>query len=164
MHWRLQASRVDSQLSKEALQQNAPDVKYVPPISRPKSYMEALEILQAQRKAADDISNVVAAGRLEEAGIKLLNLIPKVTVAGQVILDSIMSLVVANDSISQLRQSQLEAKYSQLIAVLGQCDISMGQGLRGQLGVSAVAQLNIMSELKEAINVYDDFLAAIPQQ
>jgi len=40
-------------------------------------------------------------------------------------------------------------------------DITIGQGLRGTMGVSAVAQLTILSELREATAALDDFLRAV---
>ena len=59
----------------EALSKFAPDLNYVPPIQSPDSVSQALEILATQQLAAQDIANVVSAGKLEEAGIKILNLL-----------------------------------------------------------------------------------------
>lgn len=155
------------EMSEKDLASLAPDVKYVAPAATPKTAAQAVAILQAQRsKAADDISDVIAAGRLEEAGIKLLNLIPKVTAAGRVLIESTGETSRAaseSEVVAQLRLSQMESRYEMMIGTLGQCDVSIGQGLRGQMGVSAVAQLNILDELKDAIVAFDDFLAFAPR-
>jgi hypothetical protein len=158
-------------MSQQDLKRLVPDAKYVPPAAPPKSAQSAVKALSAQRKAADDIAEVVAAGRLEEAGIKMLNLIPKVTTAGRVILDELSSrsssaaaaTTLSEETIWNLRTSQMESKFEELLGILGQCDVSIGQGLRGQMGVSAVAQLSILSELREVMAAFDDFLAFVPR-
>jgi hypothetical protein len=37
----------------------------------------------------------------------------------------------------------------------------IGQGLRGQLGVTAAAQIQILREVQEGVRAYDDFLAMV---
>lgn len=147
--------------SPEALKSNAPDVRYVKPEAVPSSIVEAKNQLLAQRVAADDIRDVVAAGRLQEAGIKVLNLIPKVTSAGMVIQRGIQSNNDSNSGVSQMRLLKFQQKYQELIAVWGQIDVEIGQALRGQLGISTVAQLEILSSLKEATVAFDEFLLAV---
>ncbi|KAG7354713.1 hypothetical protein IV203_004069 [Nitzschia inconspicua] len=144
--------------SKEALKRFAPDLEYVPPISSPKSIPIALEILETQQLAANDIKDVVSAGRLEEAGIKILNLIPKVTSSGRYILSTLQSRTTASSTIDELKISMLENQLNDMIALFGECDVVIGQGLRGQMGVSAVAQLTILSSLRDASSALDDFL------
>lgn len=148
--------------SKEALAKFAPDLNYVPPISAPKSAKAAREALEAQRTAVDDIKNVVAAGRLEGAGIKVLNLIPKLTVCGRVLIDDATNRN-KNDSlvVAELRQQKLETLFQTAEVAWKNVDITIGQGLRGSLGVSAVAQLTVLSEVREATTALDDFLAAV---
>lgn len=149
--------------TEEALKKFAPDIKFVPPVQSPKSARDALDVLYAQRKAADDIREVVTAGRLEEAGIKVLNLIPKVTMAGRVAMASSLEKD-GPGGVSEVRQIQVQSTLDQLLGLFGQCDVSIGQGLRGEMGVSAVAQLNILSDLKDATIAFDDFLALVDKK
>lgn len=146
----------------EALQKFAPDLKYVPPVQKPSSFSSAIESLEAQRKAADDIQTVVSAGRLEEAGIKVLNLMPKVTTSGKLVVQTISDRLDVNKStIDEIRLTKLEDQYNMVIGLWGECDVTIGQGLRGEMGVSAVAQLQILSSLRDATAALDDFLATV---
>ena len=58
---------------------------------------------------------------------------------------------------------QLQSRLEDTLACFGQVDVTLGQGLRGQLGVVTAAQLAVLSELRDALRAYDDFLAHIPQ-
>jgi hypothetical protein len=150
--------------TEEALAKYAPGLKYVPPIQSPSTAKDSIEILLAQRKAADDIRDVVLAGRLEEAGIKVLNLLPKVTSAGKVALEAKLDLTTASrssDAIKDLRRKQLQSRFNEVTVAFNNVDITIGQGIRGQMGSPAVAQLTILGELKEAIQAFDDFLAVV---
>lgn len=40
-------------------------------------------------------------------------------------------------------------------------DVMIGQGLRGDLGASVVAQIQILSEVSEATVAFDDFLLTV---
>ena len=40
----------------------------------------------------------------------------------------------------------------------------IGQGLRGQLGVSAPAQLAILEQLRDARKEFDEFLRVVPEK
>jgi hypothetical protein len=146
----------------EALKKFAPDLKYVPPIRPPSSFSAALEMLETQRIAADDIQQVVLAGRLEEAGIKVLNFMPKVTSSGKLIVDIIEQGLDPNKSpMDEIKLTRIQDQLNMVIALWGECDVTIGQGLRGQMGVSAVAQLQILSSLREATAALDDFMASI---
>ena len=148
--------------TKEALQKYAPGINFVPPIPSPTSASSAYEAILTQRLAADDIVNVVAAGRLEEAGIKVLNLIPRLTVSGRVLVDYKIS-----ESKSTLQESIQQQRLQNLLesteVAWKDVDILMGQGIRGDMGVSAVAQLHILAELREAIASLDEFVAQVKQ-
>jgi hypothetical protein len=148
----------------EALKRFAPDLNFVPPTARPTSFSQAMAWLSAQRLAATDIREVVAAGRLEEAGIKVLNLLPKVNTAGGFLVETIRRAAGSSSSsttsaISQLRVQQVEDQYSLMIGLWGETDVMIGQGIRGDMGVSAVAQLNILKNIQEATIAMDDFLS-----
>ena len=149
--------------TKEALERNAPGLKYVPPITIPKSMEEARQVLQAQRIAADDIKGVVAAGRLEEGGMKVLNLVPKVTAAGRVVVDTVAHTTAFRTGVREVQMLQLQSKLDDTLGYFGQVDVSIGQGLRGELGVVTAAQLQVLADLKDAIIAFDDFLQQIPK-
>lgn len=147
----------------EALSKFAPDLKYVPPIQGPDNVSQAWEILETQRLAADDIIQVVSAGRLEEAGIKVLNLVPRITTSGRLLMDTIETQVskgTAGAAINELKILRLQSQWDLALGLWGETDIMIGQGLRGDLGVSAVAQIQIITQLKEATAALDDFLAS----
>ena len=156
----------------EALGKFAPDINYVPPIQPPKSFQQAVEVLQTQRLAADDIVSVISAGRLEEAGIKVLNLLPKVTSAGKLVVDTLQGEInskppsgsSSDTIITELRLSKLEQEFQLVVALWNEADLVIGQGLRGELGVSAVAQLQILSSLRDAIAATDDFLVTVDRR
>lgn len=137
------------------LKKYAPGVKYVPPVKGPQSYKDALDILEAQRLAADDIRSVVASGKLEEAGIKVLSLLAKLTPAGSLVINS---MPAPADSIGEIQLIKAKDALEELGGIWGEIDVMIGQGIRGSFGVSAVAQLQIMKEIDEAIRSYDDFL------
>ena len=105
----------------------------------PRSVDEALQVLETQRLAADDILSVISQGKLEEGGVKVLNLIPRVSTAGQMVirkaLDSDTSSSSAQDektekmaAIQQLKETQLESALNCVVAGFGECDILIGQG------------------------------------
>lgn len=128
----------------------------------PQSVLAAKDQLLAQRAAADDIREVVAAGRLPEAGMKVLNLIPKVTTAGMAIQQEMQSTYPASDSgVNQMKVLKYQQQYQETVALWSGVDVEIGQALRGQLGASAVAQLSILSSLKEATASFDDFLKLV---
>ena len=170
----------------EALRKFAPDLQWVAPIPPPQNVDMAWDLLEAQRLAANDIYHVVQQGRLEEAGIKILNLIPIVTTTCQMILDDAL-IQVAQSNAARARQQQqeqqqelrtdnssnndsalmtlasnrLEAQCALALGLWGETDIMVGQGIRGDLGVSAVAQLQLLHQLEEATAALDDFVALV---
>lgn len=147
----------------EALQRNAPGLNYVPPVSFPQSIADAVGLLQSQRLAADDIRSVVAAGRLEEAGLKVLNLVPKVTAAGRVVVDHVAETSTLTGGAKDVQLLQLQSTLDETLNSFGQVDVSIGQGLRGDLGVVTVAQLTVLGDLKDAMIAFDNFLQQIPK-
>jgi hypothetical protein len=150
----------------DAVAQNAPDLLSTPRTTMvlPSNWKTALEVLQTQRLAADDIYAVVQRGQLQEAGIKVLNLVPQVTAAGRVIIDKVSSDTGKSAGIQEVQLMQLQARLDDTLACWGQVDVTLGQGLRGELGVVTVAQLAILSELRDAMRAYDDFLDQVPPQ
>jgi hypothetical protein len=149
--------------TKEALQKYAPDINFVPPIPSPTSVSSAYENILTQRLAADDIVKVVSAGRLEEAGIKVLNLIPRLTVSGRLLVEynDPSEAKSTQESIALLKRQQLQNLLETTEVDWKNVDVMIGQGIRGDLGVSAVAQLHILSELRGAIASLDEFIANV---
>lgn len=147
--------------TEEALKKNAPDVKYVKPVEQPKSVTQAIEILKTQRLAADDIEAIVLSGKLEEAGIKVLNLIPKVTTAGNTVQTIVQKKYSSSTAtVDQMRITKFEQMLNEMIVLWSQVDIEIGQAIRGQTGM-AVAQITLLKTIKDAIIALDDFIVAV---
>ena len=167
----------------EDLHKFAPDLTYVPPIEYPKSFEAAMAILQAQRTVADEIKQNVLAGNLEAAGVAVLGLIPQVTassrrvfrdlqakIRNQGLSSSPASLKVPkpdpndgddeeeNTTIEELAIELAENQMNCLTGYWGDCDITIGQGIRGELGKVTVAQLCILDSLRDATGALDDYL------
>jgi hypothetical protein len=60
--------------------------------------------------------------------------------------------------IDELKIDRIEDQFNLMIGYWGGIDIEIGQGLRGDLGVSAVAQLLILDTLRDVTCAIDDFL------
>jgi len=143
---------------KELLNQFAPDIRYIPAPKGPTSRQETLELLEAQYEAAQDISAVVARGNLEEAGIKVLNLLPKTTIAAQRLLETVPN---DNSVVAGLRIQQYQTQLELALSAWNEVDVMIGQGLRGQLGVAAAAQILILKEIKEATLLLQEFMTSM---
>ena len=48
------------------------------------------------------------------------------------------------ESSSLMTRNRLESQWEMVLALWGESDVMIGQGLRGELGVSAVAQIQIL--------------------
>lgn len=146
----------------EALKRFAPDLNYVPPLVAPSSVTLAWEIMETQRLAVNDIQQIVQQGRLEEAGIKVLNLVPKVTQSGKVILEDCFQHIVQSLSttsvVKELTMNRLESQWELVLGLWGETDVMIGQALKGQMGVSAVAQIYLLTQIKDATAAMDDFM------
>eukprot|EP00539_Tryblionella_compressa_P000654 CAMPEP_0178741068 /NCGR_PEP_ID=MMETSP0744-20121128/4929_1 /TAXON_ID=913974 /ORGANISM="Nitzschia punctata, Strain CCMP561" /LENGTH=246 /DNA_ID=CAMNT_0020393889 /DNA_START=169 /DNA_END=907 /DNA_ORIENTATION=- len=150
--------------TKEALQKFAPDLEYVPPMEAPKSLPLAIDLLQAQQVAAKDVQQKISAGKLEEAGVEVLKLIPQLTSSGRYIVSTIDSRLAGGGTsgnvgiVDELKKNMIENQLNTAIALWGECDVMIGQGMRGDMGVSAAAQIQILSSLREACSALDDFI------
>ena len=163
----------------EELHKFAPDLTYVPPIESPKSFESAMAILRAQRSTADDIKQQVLAGKLEEAGIKVLDLIPQVTTSSRKVFSDLETKIrtrgiasnnnnnnnndvrIPTDSETTVEEMAIEMAENQMNYVQGywgDCDITIGQGIRGELGMVTIAQLTILESLRDATCALDDYL------
>ena len=193
----------------EKLKAYAPDVRWVPQPEYPKTYSEAASKLRKSRDRCANLVELVRTGKLEEAGIELLDITPTVTVAGRVVVGELSgaprktndwtaaSTFAAssitesggNDAISAapnggkkatgyngdksnsssnrdltMRGYRAEIALSELIVALGQCDILLGQGMRGQLGAPAPAQIQILQSVKEINGMFDELMKTLPEK
>lgn len=146
-------------ISKENLQKFAPDMKYVPPVEIPSTIEAAIKMLSEQRKTADDVKDGVALGRIEEAGVKLLSLVPKLRAASERVMASASDTTPGG--INEIRQIKLQDEFDQVFGSYFEVDVMIGQALRGQLGVSAVAQIQILASVKEANIDFDNLLSYV---
>jgi len=157
----------------EQLNKFAPDLTYVPPIEYPKSFESAMSILKTQRALSDEIRQHVMAGKLEEAGVQVLGLLPQVSISCKRIVAELETTIrtngitgktnraVASESEMTVESMAIEMAEDQSAYVngyWGDCDITIGQGIRGELGVLTVAQLTILASLRDATGALDDFL------
>lgn len=170
----------------------APDLHYVPPTPYPKTYDIALNQLRDGRRRLDDVVDLVAGGDIEGCGLAMLEALPKVGTAGIVVLRAFdiasneernmamkrvgtRGIVVGTNNddnpSSTPRATALEMKairiryaLDEVLGCMGETDVLVGQGLRGELGVSAVAQIQILSSLSDCRREYDDLLRAVPER
>lgn len=174
--------------SPEMLKTYAPDLRWVEPFPYPKSYKDALTKLEESKDRFERI--VVAsirAGKLEDAGVELLDITPTVTVAGRVILSELSGAPRrSNDWTSSssssasvpstsgdsgkggvdlsLRALRAEDVLLDLTVALGQTDILIGQALNGQLGALTPAQIQILAACTEISSLLDTLISVLPKQ
>ena len=145
----------------EKLNKFAPGIRWVPPVEYPKSYRDARTEMLSLRDSASNLKEIVIKGLFVDAGSRLLSLIPRVTVAGRVMIQTLEATKGTNEDLS-MRALRLEAAHTELLGKLGQCDIIVGQALSGQLGSTTFAQIQILGELQEADVLFDELIRAIP--
>ena len=173
--------------SPEMLKTYAPDLRWVEPFPYPKSYKDALTKLEESKDRFERI--VVAsirAGKLEDAGVELLDITPTVTAAGRVILSELSGAPRrSNDWTSSsssasvpstsgdsgrggvdlsMRALRAEDVLLDLTVALGQTDILIGQALNGQLGALTPAQIQILAACTEISSLLDTLISALPKQ
>ncbi len=166
----------------------APDLKWVPPAPYPRTYADALDALREQGRRLDEAVDRVASGNIEGAGLTILDLIPKVNAAGLVVIrtfddasneerNSAMKQNGANGTVGtdgsdpsstpratslDMRAYRIRYALDEFLGCMGETDVLVGQGLRGELGVSAVAQIQILSSLSDCRKEYDILLGTVP--
>ena len=155
----------------EKLKTYAPDMRWVPMPTYPKTYTDAMSSLKHGRERCAELPELVRTGKLEKAGVEILGVTPNVTVAGTVVLKELPGSETysgdgaASDKVSKemsLRGYRAEVALSELEIALGQCDIILGQGMRGELGAPAPAQLQVLEAVKAINEAYDEVLRALP--
>lgn len=154
----------------EQLKKFAPDLKWVPPVEPPKTYKEAVEELSGPvRERCASLKESVLRGKLDEAGVSLLGIMPRVTACGRVVAGRLYTAAEKQGSSKgvpaedySMKAYRISVALSDLEASLGVCDVLIGQGLRGDLGVSAPAQIQILAEINEINNLFEDFMRIVP--
>ena len=156
----------------------------VPPIEYPPNFSAASDQVQQQRVKLDLVKDLILKGDLNQGGLVLLDVVPKVSAAGKVILkgfgDAVnkernlqMKRIKSNDgtiissekaTTLDMRAYRFEYSINELLGYLGEVDILIGQGLRGELGASAPAQILILSSIDEAQREFDEMLRIIPDK
>jgi len=166
---------------KDTLREFAPDIRYIEVEKQPKTLKEAVGQLVTERKKVKLIKDVVLEGDLEQAGTIILNLIPKVTSAGLKIQQDLYdrdddepnvasgpaaaaASNAATNAMNEIKRRKFDNSLQIVIAEWSSIDIAIGQAIRGQRGVTAVAQIEILSYLKDATVALDDFIALINEE
>jgi hypothetical protein len=142
----------------EKLRANAPDLRWVPPVEYPKTYRSARAELDPLQRRCLGLDAIVLRGNFTEAGTELLGIVPRLTVAGRVVIASL-----SERKEMSMKAYRAQVAHTELLNKLGQTDIMIGQAISGQLGATAPAQLQILSELRDANELFDEFLRSIPQ-
>ena len=148
----------------EKLRKNAPDLRWVPPVEYPKSYKDARAELNSLRQRCVGLGDVVLKGNLTEAGIELLGIFPRVTVAGRVAIRDIREAPSSQGDDMSMKAYRAEVAHTELLSRLQQSDLLMGQAIAGQLGASAPAQIQILSEIREANAFFDELVQILPEE
>lgn len=159
----------------------------VPPIEYPATYSAAILQIKQQKTQLDAAKEYLLKGDLNQCGLILLDVVPKLSSSGKVILKAF------NDSLNKERNLQMkkqkgknnindaikesenatsinmksyrfEYTMNELLGYLGETDVLLGQGLRGELGVSAPAQIQILQSLGEAEREFDEMLRILPDK
>mmetsp|Transcript_14665 Transcript_14665/g.31884 ORF Transcript_14665/g.31884 Transcript_14665/m.31884 type:complete len:141 (+) Transcript_14665:599-1021(+) len=130
--------------------------------------------------------DLIAKGDIEKTGLVLLDIVPKVSAAGIAIIRLYngksneernlamkrMDEITSNDGnpSSTPKAITLETKaylienaLGELIGCLGETDILIGQGIRGQLGSLTVSQIEILSNIADCRKEFDNLLKFVPE-
>ena len=146
----------------EKLAKFAPDVKWVAPVRYPKSYSEAKSELNSLQKRCAALDGLVLGGNLTEVGIEILDMAPRLTVDGRFVIQELSDAKASTGVDMSMKAYRAESAHVELLNKLGQCDILIGQALRGQLGAPAPAQIQILSDVNEVNALFDEFMNSIP--
>ena len=151
---------------KDQLKEFAPDIRYVEVRKQPETIALAKKQLRSERSKIKFVREVVLDGDLEQAGLLLLNLIPAVTSAGLKLQDYVESKTIESTTGNTKEETELrkfQTAFEVLVAEWSSIDIELGFALRGQRGVTAVAQIEVLRYLKDATVALDDFIKLAEQ-
>merc|ERR1712232_1254141 len=115
----------------------APDVRWVPPVEYPKSYAEARKQLVSDLERLGALEDDVRSNAdFTSVGKLMLEVGPRVTVAGRVVLDALYSMEAqaqaqSNDTNAKpsMTAYKVEAALDELLILFGQTDIALGQAI-----------------------------------
>lgn len=124
------------------------------------TYADAIEVLNAQRLACDNIRDVVSGGNLPEAGFKIKQLNAQAESAGEVALSSLQRRS-AGESISVVRYLKSREKFGVLVELCEECRMLLEKALKGSLGSTAAAQIKLLEVIDDTMSAFDDFLAEL---
>lgn len=187
--------------TEEKLKAFAPDLKWVPPVEYPPTYTDAVKQLKDQRQQLNVAQDLIAKGQIENTGLALLDIVPKVSAAGLMIVglynkqaneerNLAMKRVNPVDQINisnnisddedpsntpnyenpsstptvialETKAYRIEDALNNLVCSLGETDIMIGQGIRGELGALTPAQLEILSNIAICQKEYDMLLITV---
>jgi len=122
-----------------------PDVQPIV-LTKPTSFDKAIGVLTDQRLAMDDMGQLVNEGKLQDAGVVLLRILPRVTIAGR--------YIVAAPKFAP----QIHPLFDQAEAAVASLDKTMGRGVGRRMGATAMAQLQILSELSTTKLALDNLI------
>jgi len=153
----------------EQLKKFAPDLRWVPPVELPFTYDQAfVELSGPLRERCATLKEKVMKGKLEEAGVDLLGVAPRVTACVRVIIGKLEDAAEKQQGLSfipedySMKAYRISVALSDLEYSFGQCDVLIGQGLRGELGVMAPAQLQILAEMSDMNKGFEELVKIIP--
>ena len=98
-------------------------------------------------------------GEFTEAGVLLLAITPRITVAGRLIVR-----ILQNDSELSMRAMRTEEAHLELLGSLGSADIVIGQALAGRLGSTTMSQIQILDDVRNAEREFKELMKAIPEK
>jgi len=156
----------------------APDVRWVPPVQFPKTYKLAREELMDMQKRIRELPVPVLKGELVYTGKELLEIVPRITAAGRVVIRTltISSLKSSSPSPGRGRRKQdgytvqefanisdeAEDAHDDLLTNLAEIDIVIGQYLKGKAGAIIATQVQILQSLKEADASFSNLMKVVP--
>ena len=135
----------------ENLLRFAPDVKWVPPVEPCTDPEEARRMIQVDFKKISGLNDLILKGDLTAAGSIILDAMARLQVAGKCIDNEAISGKANSNGVDYLRW---EAAFEDAKIGLGQLDVALGQGIRGEIGSITVTQLALLSEVKQAVEKY----------
>lgn len=142
-------------------------IEFVPPSPYfSGTYADAIEILNTQRLAVDNIATVLKDGsKLDEASFKIMQLNSQTRMAGKIVLGTFQEGLssaakrhnreATDVNILLLRYISCQKKLAILLDILDECEASM-YGTTGSS--SAALQVKMLDRVDATKNAYDDFL------